>query len=262
MIIKKKKLEENIIKLTVITAIFGDYDILHEQLDMPNVRYICITDNPNIEAYNWEIIVDNELTNKNWSPRKKAYYVRYNIDKYIKNSKYGLWLDASTFLSEEIFEYIFNIINKGYDFWGLNYLNIDSFLYNGWLKDINVDKPESTNYLDYLEILNYCNNKLSNINKNDVLIFMGFIKLFNLYNSKLIKILNKSFNDVCLDKNFNDIILYDEPIFSINLYLNNMNSFKIHIDKRVNDYLLRPYKYEIKKFLHKSENLWPFKICW
>ena len=154
MIIKKSKQE-----LTVITAIFGDYDILHKQLDMPNVKYICITDNPNIEAYNWEIIIDNELANKNWSPRKKAYYVRYNIDKYIKNSKYGLWIDASIEIPIKTYYYIFNLIHRGCDFFAINFLNLNDFLYNGWLHDIKADLKDSEHYNDYLEIINYVNNK-------------------------------------------------------------------------------------------------------
>lgn len=252
MIIKKSKQE-----LTVITAIFGDYDILHKQLDMPNIKYICITDNPNIEAYNWEIIIDNELVNKNWSPRKKAYYVRYNIDKYIKNSKYGLWIDASIEIPIKTYYYIFNLIHRGCDFFAINFLNLNDFLYNGWLHDIKADLKDSEHYNDYLEIINYVNNK--NIDLSKILIYVGYFRLFNLYNKKLISIVNNSFDDICIDKKFNDIILYDEPILSIKLYLDNNKKINIQTAKRECDIKFFN-QHEIIKYNHNSNNLWPWKI--
>jgi hypothetical protein len=251
MIINNKK------KLTVITAIFGDYDILHSQPIDTNINYICITDNVNQDNCKmWNLITDNDIQ-KDWDPRKKAYYVRYNINKYI-NTPYCLWLDASTKLSSENISYLYSKMNMKYSFWGLNFLDLNTFLYNGWLHDIHADELLNINYNSYKTILDYCKNKNVDTRK-DILIFMGFIKLFNINDSLLMSLLNKSFNEICLG---NNIILYDEPIFSIALNLYYKDKSKISFDIRNNNYLKTKYNHEILKYMHKSNDLWLYKICW
>ena len=82
-------------KYTVLTAIFGDYDKLHDpDIIQPNTDYICITDNLNIKTNVFKLILAPKSIDEKWSGRKKTYYVRYHPFEFC-NSDYCIWMDAS-----------------------------------------------------------------------------------------------------------------------------------------------------------------------
>lgn len=69
---------------SVLTYIFGDYDILREIPQEEDVEYICVTDNPDLKQEGWKIVVDEDL--KGLDPLYASFYVRYHPFKYCKGS--------------------------------------------------------------------------------------------------------------------------------------------------------------------------------
>ena len=100
-------------KITVITAIFNNFDLLREpKVINSDVEYICITDNPNLHSNTWKIIVNPDSIKKDWSPRKKTYYIRYHLFEFA-DSEYCFWIDASIELNKINFQ---NYVDKNNDF--------------------------------------------------------------------------------------------------------------------------------------------------
>lgn len=87
-------------KYTVITAIFGDYECLHDnQFTRDDFEYICVTDNPNLKSRLWKIIYMPKSIDPSWSPRKKTYYVRYHLFEFC-DTQHAIWIDGSVALGD------------------------------------------------------------------------------------------------------------------------------------------------------------------
>ena len=113
-----KKLHNNLkkpndIKYTVLTFLFGDYDILKEPDEYDeNAEYICITDRTDLRSNVWKFIYDEDL-NQYDIGIQKSFCVKYKkIFNYISpESKYVIRLDASIKIYKSlrpIIEYIDN----------------------------------------------------------------------------------------------------------------------------------------------------------
>jgi len=77
--------------ISLITAIFGGYDILKELPDGHGFpKAICVTDNPDLKANGWEIIV----TPSNRPSRLAAKVPKMLPFDYV-DSDFAVWLDAS-----------------------------------------------------------------------------------------------------------------------------------------------------------------------
>ena len=82
-------------KYAVIMYNFNNYEIMREVADCaldPDIEYLYITDNPNLKAKNWKIILDHDLDGL--SPFDKCYRVRFNLFKYTK-AEMVLYVDGS-----------------------------------------------------------------------------------------------------------------------------------------------------------------------
>lgn len=69
-------------KYSVVTYIFGDYEVVHEigcELE-DDVEYILVTDNKKLKSKTWTIVIDEELNEK--TVFDKVFSVRYNLFKY------------------------------------------------------------------------------------------------------------------------------------------------------------------------------------
>ena len=86
-------------KYSVLTYIFGNGDILREVPKDENVEYICVTDNPHINAGNWTIIVDEDL--KDMHPLQASFYVRHHPFKYC-STDICMRIDGSIKINESL----------------------------------------------------------------------------------------------------------------------------------------------------------------
>ena len=109
--------EHNDIKYTVLTFLFGDYDILKEPEEIDNnAEYICITDRTDLQSNVWKFIYDEELNNYELGIQK-SFCVKYKkIFNYISSeSKYVIRLDASIQIHKSLSTIIDYIDHNEYD---------------------------------------------------------------------------------------------------------------------------------------------------
>lgn len=245
-------------KYTVLTAIFGGYDKLHDpDIIQPNTDYICITDNLNIKTNVFKLIPAPKSIDENWSGRKKTYYVRYHPFEFC-NSDYCVWMDASIKINKLNFDDICTkdlIYFSGYS---LNdYLN--SFCSCVNLKntyDCQYNYVISVNLLTIFTLLykkyntSYNLPEIKSINgcfrcyKNNNIIKNKLATVFNELNN--IMVLNNSVIDLNIGKTYvNDILYYDEIISGI--ILNEIPANKLSFDDIFKNNILL-------KFNHNTDN--------
>jgi hypothetical protein len=215
-------------KITVITAIFNNFDLLREpKVINSDVEYICITDNPNLHSNTWKIIVNPDSIKKDWSPRKKTYYIRYHLFEFA-DSEYCFWIDASIELNKINFQ---NYVDKNNDFvlfldrpvktYFDSYYRIITnatgcqYLYNVLLGYINMLNLLYTKFNDIPDIkaLSCCIIGCKNTEhvKN---------KLSEIYNTllKFVRCENSNIPNEYKNVFFKDISFFDEPIAGIILH--------------------------------------------
>lgn len=89
-------------KLTVYTAIFGNYDVLKEPLyTSDNIKYVCFTDKP-YESNIWDVRV-SEITEIN--TRREARKHKILSHKYI-DTEISIWIDGSRCISVDPIPYV------------------------------------------------------------------------------------------------------------------------------------------------------------
>ena len=243
-------------KITVITAIFNNFDLLREPKVINNdVEYICITDNPNLHSNNWKIIVNPDSIKKDWSPRKKTYYVRYHLFEFT-DSSYCFWIDASIELNKINFQ---NYIDKNNDFILLLSKPVKTY-FDAYYTPIN--NARSCQYLynitlGYINVLNLLYTKYNEI-PDIKSVFCCFIgckntehvknKLSEIYNtiSKFVKCENSNIPNEYNNIFFKDISFFDEPISGIVLHSESI--FKLDFQQMVNND-------EIAVYHHNTHNI-------
>lgn len=250
MLIFKKKLNVFI----AVTAIFGDYDILHKQPDLPNVKYVCITDNPERlknNSYNYCVIDYKNFKDikPNWSPRKKTYFIRYNLLKIFKDTKYIIWHDADLLLNKTVLNYYLNMCNNTqYEFFYLSNFNFgydikNYFKYSPWI---------TQSVFKYNIQKNFYEKNKEFIHKNeDIKICHGKFRIIKntLKNNNC---LEKIYNFLTETDNTDFIFILDEPITGIFLENNKINKFDISLDNNWYKQLLDDQKLSV--FYHNSDN--------
>lgn len=93
------------------TALFGDYDDLH---DIPKegdflCDYICFTDNQNLTSNTWEIkIVDAHLP-----PNMMNRMFKLLPHKYLDGYEASLYVDANFSLKQDLFHFMDSYLNSG-----------------------------------------------------------------------------------------------------------------------------------------------------
>ena len=101
-------------KYSVVTYIFGDYELVHEiGCDLEDdVEYLLITDNKKLKSKTWKIVYDEELEGKNVFD--KVFSVRYNLFKYC-HSDICFRIDGSIEIKKSLTPIIDDFIAGGYD---------------------------------------------------------------------------------------------------------------------------------------------------
>lgn len=232
--------------ITVLTSIFGNYDMLREPLIIyPNVDYICITDNSNLKSNNWNIIVNPINIDSTWSARKKTYYVRYHPFEFCKfDSDYCFWVDASIQLNTFDFNYF---AQKNSDIIGIYGQEIfdycKKYIFEPLFSNKTINCPNDYKFLyisavNFISVLNCMYKKYSISNNNLIHTILGTLRgykntktvkteLLNIYqiltNTAIIK--SDIFDLNYMNFHFNDIFYYDEPITGI--ILNNLSMTSI-----------------------------------
>lgn len=107
--------KSNEYKYSVITAIFGEYEMVREIQDpRDDVEYVLVTDNPNLVSTTWKIkLVDSFFDGM--SGYAKSFYVKYHPFEFIESDVF-LWIDGSIQIKKDFTEAIMTpFINSNYD---------------------------------------------------------------------------------------------------------------------------------------------------
>lgn len=75
---------------TVLTAIIGGYDALHEAPQSSKARFICYTDDPRLKSKSWQIRL---ISDPERNPRKLARRIKALAHEYVTDDVI-LWVDA------------------------------------------------------------------------------------------------------------------------------------------------------------------------
>ncbi len=80
-------------KIIIYTAMFGEYDELHdpEYIDQ-NCDYICFTDNANLTSKVWKI---NLISDKYIDPNRAAKKYKIMPHEFFENYSWSIWIDAN-----------------------------------------------------------------------------------------------------------------------------------------------------------------------
>ena len=102
-------------KYAVIMYNFNKYEIMRDIPDCaldPDIEYLYITDDQNLKAKNWKIILDHDLDGL--SPFDKCYRVRFNLFKYT-NAEMALYVDGSLQIQKDPKSYFEKFAASGKD---------------------------------------------------------------------------------------------------------------------------------------------------
>jgi len=128
-------------KLTVFTAIFGDYDVLNEPLFVSsNIKYICFTDRE-YKSKNWDVRVVPIVES---TPRREARKHKILSHKYV-DADISLWIDGSRYVYKDPFPYIKRLLRKSDIITGIHPSR--NCLYDEAVKCINTNKGNPTNIM-------------------------------------------------------------------------------------------------------------------
>jgi len=111
-------INHDLIKYSIVTCLFGNYDILKEPKEIDkNAEYICITDRKDLTSNTWKIIYDEELDNDELLGIQKSFIVKYLklFDYVSKDSKYIIRLDASIQIHKSLYDIIKYIDDNNFD---------------------------------------------------------------------------------------------------------------------------------------------------
>ncbi|MGJ0624808.1 glycosyltransferase domain-containing protein [Xenorhabdus bovienii] len=98
-------------KILIYTALFGNYDILHEPVidDDLYCDYICITDRKDINSKKWKIInVNNE--NRNNIEENRRYKMMPHL--FFRDYRYVIYVDANIIIKNSPKELINKYLKK------------------------------------------------------------------------------------------------------------------------------------------------------
>ena len=76
----------------VYTAIFGGYDQLKPQPEIPGVDYVCFTDEPTLDAPPWNVVVERPLHDH---PRMSAKHHKLFPHRVLPKNPLTVWIDGS-----------------------------------------------------------------------------------------------------------------------------------------------------------------------
>ena len=99
-------------RYTVLSYIFGGYDIVHEIEERDaEAEYIMVTDDPGLRSETWRIVYDPMPY---WTAMEKCYYVRFHPFRYAQ-TELCIRLDASIAIRKPLGAFIEKMQEGGYD---------------------------------------------------------------------------------------------------------------------------------------------------
>lgn len=100
-------------RIAIYTAIFGNYDKVHEPLIQPkNIDYYIITDQEIPTNSLWKPITPHDNI-KSLSPSEKNRYVKMHPDEYFSRYKYSIYVDGSISIISDMTPLIYEISKVG-----------------------------------------------------------------------------------------------------------------------------------------------------
>lgn len=140
-------------KYAVIMYNFNNYEIMRDVPDCAldsEIEYIYITDDSNLKAKNWKIIIDKDLDGL--SPFDKCYSVRFNLFKYT-NAEIVLYVDGSLQILKSPKRYFEKFSNSGMDVGVMVHPFRSTMIdeYKEWVATRNYPKTSAFKCLSYME---------------------------------------------------------------------------------------------------------------
>ena len=102
-------------KNCLYTAIFGDYDFLHEPDELkrnPNWDYICFTDNKNLKSNFWRIVYIENNSKTNVNNIKRARQLKTQFHRYLLSYDNIIWADARMIISGNLDDLLYKLGNN------------------------------------------------------------------------------------------------------------------------------------------------------
>jgi hypothetical protein len=78
-------------RVAVYTAIYGGYDTLREQPEMPGVDFVCFTDDPALRSSQWRVVHAKARYDH---PRMSAKWFRMHPHKVLPEHRRTVWVDG------------------------------------------------------------------------------------------------------------------------------------------------------------------------
>jgi hypothetical protein len=102
-------------KNCLYTAIFGDYDYLHEPDELKrklNWDYICFTDNKNLKSNFWRIVYTENESKVFVDNIKRARQLKTQFHKYLFSYENIIWADARMIISGNLDDLLYKLGNN------------------------------------------------------------------------------------------------------------------------------------------------------
>ena len=90
--------------IVVYTSIFGGYDRLKPQPEIPGVDFVCFTDDPSLEAPPWNVLVEHPRYEH---PRMSAKYYKLFPHEVFPKNPLTVWIDGSVTIKRADFPQAF-----------------------------------------------------------------------------------------------------------------------------------------------------------
>ena len=154
-------------KYSVVTYIFGDYELVHEiECEIENdVEYILVTDNPNLKSDTWTVIVDKDLDGKTLFD--KVFSVRYNLFKYC-HSDICFRIDGSIGIMKSLTPIVEDFIESGCDVGLSCHIYRDNIVeeYQAWYAARNYPMENIKRHITFYDTIGFDYNRKGLIQMN------------------------------------------------------------------------------------------------
>lgn len=231
---------------SVVTYLFGDYDILRDPDEIdPSAEYICLTDRDDLKSDVWEFKKLEGWDLSKYNDWQKTLIARYTALNYI-NTGICIKIDASVHIKKRL-SFIPSMISTTNNLsayyllhpWRDNYLDE----YDEWINTRDLDPSQKETFIKYCESHNY-DYTLKGMIMTTI--------MFQLNNDVNRHINNYVLNELMNIDNFN--VRVDQTYFSIifaNNFCGNLETKYLSMQVLESDYF--EYYYHGKNYTHNDE---------
>lgn len=217
-------------KYSVVTYIFGDYELVREVEceKEDDVEYILVTDNENLTSNTWTVVVDHELDGK--SLFDKVFSVRYNLFKYC-HSDVCFRIDGSIKILKSLTPIVDDFLASGCDV-GISchiYRNNIVDEYKAWVFARNYPLDNVRKHIDFYQKIGFNPNTKGLLQQNFAINKKG--KITDDIDRMMYAIMHYLGND--------DIDRLDQTVFSVVMdkFFPNVNCYLMSEHLLHSDYL-------------------------